>query len=176
MPKKAGSRLERRHSTRADAQLSMRVEGRPADGDLTKIVTESQNISASGVYCTSPHYLAPLSKVALTIVLPNRAAPSGSQRLLKCDGVVVRCLQAARGPRPHAYELACSFLGLENRHRALIEEFVTWRNLHAMHRANQKKKPPRTGRRAPGGVTGRVTRKTATKRSAAPRTRRSASR
>ena len=41
-----------------------------ADGGLVPIVTESRNISGSGVYCLSPNYLAPLSKVALTIVLP----------------------------------------------------------------------------------------------------------
>ncbi len=151
--KKAGPRIERRRSARANASLSMRVEGRPTDGELTKIVTESQNISASGVYCMSPHYLAPLSKVALTIVLPSQATrirpgpATGAQRLLKCDGIVVRCLPADPGPRRHAYELACSFLGLDERHRGLIEEFVSWRNLEAMRMASQA--GARTRRSAP---------------------------
>jgi len=138
-PRKGGPRVERRRSIRADASLSMRVEGQPADGDLTKIVTESQNISASGVYCTSPHYLAPLSKVALTIILPNRASKRsadspGARRLLKCDGIVVRCMPSDDRPRTPGYELACSFVGLDSRHRDVIEEFVSWRNLEALGR------------------------------------------
>ena len=133
--RKSSPQLERRRSARADASLSMRVERAPTDGDLTKIVTESQNISASGVYCNSPHYLAPLSKVALTIVLPRTpraAAAAGGRRLLKCDGIVVRCLPAGTRENHPTYELACSFVALETRHRDMIEEFVTWRNLESL--------------------------------------------
>jgi hypothetical protein len=72
MPTKSTRRKsERRVHARVDARLSMRVEGVPDDGQQTQIVTESQNISASGVYCSSQHFLSPLSKVALTIVLPR---------------------------------------------------------------------------------------------------------
>src|SRR5262245_647284 len=81
MASKNGRRgSERRQDPRADARLSMRVEGAPADGQTAQIVTESQNISASGVYCTSSHFLAPLSKVSLTIVLPRRDG-AGRQEL-----------------------------------------------------------------------------------------------
>ncbi|HKQ58603.1 MAG TPA: hypothetical protein VJY35_12110, partial [Candidatus Eisenbacteria bacterium] len=96
--KKAVRRKERRRMSRADAQLSMRVEGYGGEGAMVPIVTESKNISGSGVYCYSPLYLPPLSKVALTIVLPAVPGRSPSQRLLKCEGVVVRCL-AVDGPR-----------------------------------------------------------------------------
>src|SRR5437867_7225358 len=109
----------------------MRVERPPADGELTKIVTESKNISASGVYCTSPHYLAPLSKVALTIILPPRsaraAASAGAPRLLKCDGIVVRCAPVEDGPGHAAFDLACSFVALHPHHRDVIEDFVVRR-------------------------------------------------
>jgi len=67
--KQTARRRERRGHERADARLSMRVDSRHED--TARIVTESQNISGSGVYCRSEHYLAPLSKVALTIVLPS---------------------------------------------------------------------------------------------------------
>lgn len=137
MPRKKGiPKVERRTSTRADASLSMRVEGEPTNGALTQIVTESQNISSSGVYCSSPHYLAPLSKVALTIVLPNQKSTQGAQRLLKCDGVVVRCMPTgAAASRPEGFQLACSFIGLDPRHRVLLDDFVTWRNLQSIRSA-----------------------------------------
>jgi c-di-GMP-binding flagellar brake protein YcgR len=161
-PKKAVPRRERRRMSRADAQLSMRVEGGSADGALTPIVTESRNISGSGVYCVSPHYLAPLSKVALTIVLPEVPGRSARQRLVKCEGVVVRC-QGGEGPkRDRAYELACSFLGLESGARELLDEYVVWRNLQAL-RSNPRIAAsrrnvagrPRPARRSRTGTAGR---------------------
>ena len=73
--KKSTRGRERRTSQRVDARLSMRVEGSPEGGASAQIVTESQNISTSGVYCYSSHFLPPLSKVQLTIVpLPKPAA------------------------------------------------------------------------------------------------------
>jgi c-di-GMP-binding flagellar brake protein YcgR len=128
--KRSARRIERRRSTRADARLSMRVESAPAEGERTQIVTETQNISANGVYCSSLHYLAPASKVALTIVLPKLPGMTGSKDLIKCEGIVVRCERGERN-----YELACMFSGLDERKRMLIEEFVTWRNLQALRAA-----------------------------------------
>ena len=146
---------ERRGSERADVRLSMRVDAGAMAG-ASKIVTESQNISASGVYCHASHYLAPLSKVQLTIVLPRMPGGDGSpQELVKCDGIVVRCDQRAGDRSDTPYELACMFSGLEPSLRGRIEEFVTWRNLQALRAALQpatvKKKsaPSQTATRKP---------------------------
>jgi hypothetical protein len=122
----------------------MRVDG--AMAGAAKIVTESQNISASGVYCHASHYLAPLSKVQLTIVLPRMPGSDGSpQELVKCDGIVVRCDQRQGDRSDTPYELACMFSGLEVTLRGRIEEFVTWRNLQALRAALQ----PTTVRKKP---------------------------
>ena len=142
MPSKTGRHSERRQHPRADAHLSMRVEGVPDDGQIAQIVTESQNISASGVYCTSSHFLSPLSKVALTIVLPRVPGHNGRQDLIKCEGIVVRCQPVARrGDRK--FELACMFSDLDTRRREMIAQFVTWRNLQALRAAAAPR--PRTG-------------------------------
>jgi c-di-GMP-binding flagellar brake protein YcgR len=135
MPQKRNTRKkERRTSARVDARLSMRLKGARADGDLTQIVTESQNISASGVYCLSPHYLAPLSKVDLAIVLPRLPGGRGTKDIVSCEGIVVRC--EASAPRSEGqYEMACVFTALDPRRRERIEEFVTWRNLQALRAA-----------------------------------------
>ncbi len=126
---------ERRGSERADARLSMRVDAGAMAGS-SKIVTESQNISSSGVYCHASHYLAPLSKVQLTIVLPRTPRGDGTpQELVKCDGIVVRCDQRAGDRSETPYELACMFTGLDRGLRGRVEEFVTWRNLQALRAA-----------------------------------------
>ena len=124
--RKNGRKAERRRTTRADARLSMRLESAAPEADGAQVVTESQNISASGVYCMSSHYLAPLSKVALTIVLPRVPGGRSPKELVKCEGIVVRCEQnTRRGERP--YELACMFSGLDDELRQRIDAFVTWR-------------------------------------------------
>lgn len=133
MPSKpARRRSERRRLPRAEARLSMRVEG-VHEGSSAQVVTESQNISASGVYCTSSHFLAPLSKVQLTIVLPRLPGRAG-QELVKCEGIVVRCDVVERRGQS-SFELACMFSDLDAPRRALIEEFVTWRNLQSLRAA-----------------------------------------
>lgn len=133
MPQKRTKRTkERRNQPRADARLSMRVES-SLDDAPPHIVTESQNISSSGVYCTSSHYLAPLSKVALTIVLP-KAGVRASKELIKCDGIVVRCQPTGKRAE-RSYELACMFSGLDPEHRRMLDEFVAWRNLQALRAA-----------------------------------------
>jgi len=130
----------------------MRVEGSAQESVDGQIVTESQNISASGVYCMSSHYMAPLSKVALTIVLPRVPGGRTTKELIKCEGIVVRCEQTAakRGERP--FELACMFSGLETDVRQRIDAFVTWRNLQALRAAARstprKKAPARRARTA----------------------------
>src|SRR5262245_64647125 len=153
--KKAVRRRERRRMSRADAQLSMRVEGGASDGAMMPIVTESRNISGSGVYCLSPHYLAPLSKVALTIVLPAVPGRTPSQRLLKCEGVVVRCQADETAKKERAFQLACSFLDLESGIRDRLEEYVVWRNLQALRTGAQGG----TARRAATRRTGTATRR-----------------
>ncbi|HEY6867054.1 MAG TPA: PilZ domain-containing protein, partial [Candidatus Eisenbacteria bacterium] len=126
--------MERRKQARTDARLSMRVEGVPVDGQPAQVVTESQNISSSGVYCRSTHFLAPFSKVDLTIVLPR--LPGGREgTLLKCEGIVVRCEPAATRRGDKGFQLACMFSGLEAVHRQLLEDYVTWRNLQSLRAA-----------------------------------------
>ena len=161
MPQKRSTRRsERRQMPRADARLSMRVEGAVEERSASHIVTESQNISASGIYCHSTHYLAPLSKVALTIVLPRIPGGLSTEELVKCDGIVVRCDPDGR-PSDQRWRLACMFSGLEAPWRQRIEEFVTWRNLQALRAAAGLDGKPK---RANGSRTAKSARTRATAR------------
>ncbi len=168
--KKSARGRERRVSARADARLSMRVEGSSGTAAQSRVETESQNISASGVYCLSSHYLPPLSKVSLTVVIPRVPGVIARRELLKCDGIVVRCDMAEGRRGETRYELACMFAGLPSEHRSLLEGFVTWRNLQALHAAVRGAAP----RSAPRATGTRVTAKkkvarTATRGVSAPK-------
>jgi len=173
--KKAARRRERRVSMRVDARLSMRVEGQPDGGASAQIVTESQNISSSGVYCFSSHFLPPLSKVQLTIVLPKLPGRAHSQELIKCEGIVVRCESMPHRRADTQYQLACMFSGLDRAKQEILDEFVTWRNLQALRAALAP--PARTRKVArKKAVTKRATSSIAGKRTAAPKRSRGAQR
>ncbi|MFI5370702.1 MAG: PilZ domain-containing protein [Candidatus Eisenbacteria bacterium] len=166
MPQPTTRRLERREDARADAQLSMRLGA--LGSAAPEIVTETQNISASGLYCLSPHYLAPLSKVDLTLVLPD-GGRNAAGRLLQCEAVVVRCQAAPEARR--RYELACSFLGLPDEQRRVLAEFVALRNLKTLRGATAgagATAAPRSRRRATTkrAVSRRVSAKPARRRAA----------
>ena len=169
-PKRRTRRSERRATARADARLSMRLEGARDVAARAQIVTESQNISASGVYCMSPHYLAPLSKIDLTIVLPKLPGTRGAKELIKCEGIVVRCEAAPVRPRSDKhFELACMFSDLDERRRRMLEEFVTWRNLQSLRAAadsaNGTERPQRAAvRRSTAKTPARRAAKSATTR------------
>src|SRR6266516_3404053 len=125
--------VERRRETRADARLSMRIEGVSAEGRLEPVVTESRNISASGVYFQSPRFLAPLTKVGMTIVLPRVTGGRGDE-LFRCDGIVVRCEPGTRRA-DHGFQVACAFSNLGQGPRGMLDAFVTWRNLQQLRAA-----------------------------------------
>jgi len=117
---------EKREHPRVEARLAMQLAEETLGEAL--VTTESLNISRGGVYCESSEYLAPLSKVALTVILPA-FVKGGRTSMLRTEGVVVRCeaLPALRGRK--RYQLACCFTGLDADARALLDQFVSWRAL-----------------------------------------------
>ena len=162
---------ERRRKARTEARLSMRVEGNPVEGQPAQVVTESQNISASGVYCRSSHFLAPFSKVDLTIVLPHMPGVRSGKELLKCEGIVVRCDPAAAKRGDKGFQLACMFSDIGPRHRELLEEFVTWRNLQTLRAAAAAAQGERPKRPRAAATKTRARVGAGARRKAAPRRR-----
>ena len=115
---------EQRKHPRVEARLAMQL-AEESLGDAL-VTTESLNISRGGVYCESAEFLSPLSRVALTVVLPPFGT-AGRSRVLRSEGVVVRCeaLPPVRGRK--RWQLACCFTGLDADMRGLLDSFVTWR-------------------------------------------------
>ena len=171
MPLRRRGGAERRKKARTDARLSMRVEGQPAETAPAQVVTETQNISSSGVYCRASHFLAPYSKVDLTIVLPRLPGVRAGNELLKCEGIVVRCEPAAAKRGDKGYQLACMFSGLESRHREMLEEYVTWRNLQSLRAAAAAAQGERPARARGTATRARARRGVAASKTARPAAR-----
>ena len=155
---------ERRKRARTEARLSMRLEGILLEGEPARVVTESQNISSSGVYCRSSHFLAPYSKVDLTIVLPRMPGVRAVNELLKCEGIVVRCDPTGTKRGEKGFQLACMFSGLEPRHRDMLEDYVTWRNLQSLRAAAAAAQGDRPSRSRAAASKSRARPVTATRR------------
>jgi hypothetical protein len=175
MPKRAAS--DKRQHPRVEARLAMQLAEETLGEAL--VTTESLNISRGGVYCESAEYLAPLSKVALTVVLPAFGTTQ-RPRVLRTEGVVVRCegLVALRGRK--RYQLACCFTGLDTEGRTLLDEFITWRALKSRRVTSTAAKPrsrtgakPKAKAKAPAGAKAPTRRKavakTAARRAVTPR-------
>jgi len=88
---------ERRGAPRVVAKLAMQIAG--MDGEASVLTTESINLSAEGLQFQSKIALAPLTKVALTLLLPPFGRRLRRERLVQCQGVIVRAAEIELGLR-----------------------------------------------------------------------------
>ncbi len=114
---------ERRRSQRVDAQVALQLSGTDDTFPAESITTESINVGAEGVYCHVAHFIAPLTKLQVTMVLPlqNRKGQVKNE-VVKTQAVVVRCQPA--GAESGGYRIACFFTGLDTSTRATLEDYV----------------------------------------------------
>lgn len=136
---------ERRQSPRISAKLAMQVAG--AD-EASVVTTESINLSASGIQFGSRHFLSPLTKVALTLLLPPFGRRLRRERMLQVQGVIVRCEERTGARQQTRYELACYFTDLADGDRELIEQYVLWRTIRRIPTTNGETEPARSRRSA----------------------------
>jgi hypothetical protein len=136
---------ERRQSPRIPAKLAMQVSGQ---GETSVLTTESINLSASGIQFGSRVFLSPLTKVALTLLLPPFGRRLRRERMLQCEGVIVRCEERTAANQKRRYELACYFTDLTEGDRELIEQYVVWRTLRRIPALNGEGETVRVRRRS----------------------------
>ena len=85
--------------------------------------TESENLSATGVYCTLDRFMPPMTKLQVQFELPD-----GARRVrVRCEGVVVRVEPIIANAERGRYHVAVFFTELTERDRAAISQFVSQR-------------------------------------------------
>ncbi len=104
------AQVERRGSVRIPARLAMEI--RVGGGDVAR--AETVNVSANGVYFVSTFYIAPLTKLRITLDLVMDAGREGPRESVACDGVVVRTQPEVPGPGVSEYQIACYFTDVSN--------------------------------------------------------------
>lgn len=117
---------ERRRSQRVDARLKMQLylDGESGSGETAEF--ESLNISTSGVYFLSDHYLAPMTKLALglEVAVPGASPERADYALVQCQGLVVRVQPEEPQPDDATYEVAVFFTWVEPEGKAILAEHI----------------------------------------------------
>ena len=109
---------ERRRAPRVTERIAVSIAD--AGAELT---THTNNLSASGTYCTLDRVIAPMSKLQLRFDLPQ----GGRRVMVRCAGVVVRVDPVIASADRGRFNVAIFFTELSARNRAAIERFVRQR-------------------------------------------------
>jgi hypothetical protein len=115
---------DRRRGERVDAKLTLRVD-LPASGEVADL--ETINISTSGVYFRSDHFIAPMTKLAMALELSVSGDDGGEAtvEVLRCEGLVVRTLPEEPDPALDAYEVAVFFTGVDPEGKRILEDHIS---------------------------------------------------
>lgn len=108
------STQNRRKDPRINHRIQLHVTG---DAEITK--TESENLSASGVYCAIKHYIPLMTKLKIRLELPTEHGSS-----IACQGVVVRIEPPVETPKRATYHVAIFFNDLSEQDRTRLAGYV----------------------------------------------------
>jgi hypothetical protein len=118
------NRNERRRAPRAPINVELELSGDAVGGEGA-LLTESLNLSTEGVYCTSPRYIAPLTKLELTLMVPWEDAQGRTgKRGIRCEAVTVRSYPERESPNCKSYEVACYFTSMTEEDRETLRDFL----------------------------------------------------
>jgi c-di-GMP-binding flagellar brake protein YcgR len=113
---------ERRRAQRVNANLKLEVAVPGGAGD--KATLETINISSSGVYFRSNHFIEPMTKLAMDIEVDVPEDGGGGTALVSCEGLVVRVVPEAETAGCENYEVAVFFTNIAPEGMANLERHI----------------------------------------------------
>lgn len=118
---------ERRQAKRVSANLNLEVKLPRPDGSHESATLETINISSSGIYFKSDHFIEPMTKLAMELevrVPVGEAEPDSGTALVPCEGLVVRTTPEASIPDCDNYEVAVFFTHIEPEGMSALESHI----------------------------------------------------
>jgi hypothetical protein len=112
---------ERRKAERVEANLAVTVKG-----GLAEAKGKALNVSTNGIYFESPHFMEPLTRVKLELVVPD-LGPSKRELTVACDGVVVRTEPERKDPSVSAYRVAIFFTFVPDASQKTLDRYIRTR-------------------------------------------------
>ena len=108
---------ERRKHPRLQNNVPIKIISDEGD-----IVTETANISRSGIYCKVDTFLNPMTKLRIDLLIPMRKNGKSTTKKISCEGAVVRTEQIPG--QEEAYNVAIFFQDISKRDAAHIADYV----------------------------------------------------
>jgi hypothetical protein len=115
---KGNSSQERRRYPRVAKSLAIKLKDKEAD-----FVTETKNVSCIGAYCTVNAYVAVLTKLRITLILPKSRDIKASKPI-NCEGTVVRIEKCPPGIESNRYNIAIYFNQISKGDMKVIDHYV----------------------------------------------------
>ncbi len=119
---------ERRRADRIDANLKLEVQLPGGGGSAGVANLETINISSSGVYFKSDHFIEPMTKLVmdLEVLVPEAEKNAGHQTAgVPCEVIVVRSNPESHTDGCDNYEIAVFFTHIEPEGMANLEKHIT---------------------------------------------------
>ena len=122
--------IDRRKSGRINASLKLEIKVPRVDGSLDTTTLETINISSSGVYFKSTHFMEPMTKLAMVLEVTVPAGDGGSAgevglAPVPCEGLVVRIQPESDVEGCDDYEVAVFFTNIEAEGAINLEKHIT---------------------------------------------------
>ncbi|MBK8166095.1 MAG: PilZ domain-containing protein [bacterium] len=120
----SGQSWERRRAQRVNASLNLEVrvpgaEPRPA-------TLQTINISSSGIYFRSDHFIPPMTRLAMEIevAVPSEGTAETGTATVPCEGLIVRVTPEVETPGCTDYEVAVFFTSISPEGMANLERHI----------------------------------------------------
>ncbi len=107
---------ERRIHPRLEDNIPLKISSEDED-----LVTQSYNLSRTGVYCRISKYIAPMTKLKIHLLLPLKKSGKTVTKKISCQGVIVRT-EAVTG-QEH-YNAAIFFSDIQHKDADHISDFI----------------------------------------------------
>jgi hypothetical protein len=108
--------IEKRRHPRIENNIPLKISTEDVD-----LVTETKNISCSGAYCWVNKFLEPMTKMAVTLLIPFKKVGKATTKKIVCGGVVVRTENIPGGD---GFNTAIFFNDIHPRDTRFLAEYV----------------------------------------------------
>jgi len=117
--KKDKNSPERRSDARFDITLPVKI----GSGDYD-LITNTKNISCSGIYCQVSRYIPVMTKLALTMHVPLIIGKRKVEKKVDCTCVVVRIMPEFIQESLNNYDIGLFFSQIQEKDQALISKYI----------------------------------------------------
>ena len=120
--------MERRKSDRVNARLKLEVKVPRDDGSQETANLQTINISSSGIYFKTDHFIEPMTKLAmvLEVSVPSSGGADGFELApVPCEGLVVRIRPETAQDDCSEYEVAVFFTNIDALGSANLEKHIS---------------------------------------------------